>query len=360
MPADLPDVTASPDAVRFGLVGYGFGARYFHAPLLAASPACELVAVMTSDPQRRALVADEHPGVLCADSLAARVEAGAEAVSISTPASTHSELTDAALELGLAVVCDKPFALSATAAAASADLAEALHLPLSPYQNRRWDSDFRTVRSLVEAGALGDILRFESRFERFKPDSGPAPSGGGTLLDLGSHLVDQALVLLGQVQSVYAEWTIRQNGLDDDVFVALGHVNGGRSHLWASSMQAAPGPRFRVSGTRAAYLIGRPLDGQEAALVAVCSPATEGADWGREPAETWGRLVRGEEHELIETLPGAWDDFYAEFAGAVRGEGPAPVTAAEAVETARVLDAAAASAAGGEVIWLEDRSATVS
>jgi predicted dehydrogenase len=125
-------------------------------------------------------------------------------------------------------------------------------------------------------------------------------------------------------------------------------------------MQAAPGPRFRVSGTRAAYLIGRPLDGQEAALVAGRSPATEGADWGREPAETWGRLVRGEEHQLIETLPGAWDDFYAEFAGAVRGEGPAPVTAAEAVETARVLDAAAASAAGGEVIWLEDRSATVS
>ena len=85
-------------------MGYGFGARYFHAPLLAASPACDLVAVMTSDPQRRALVADEHPGVLCADSLAALVEAGAEAVSISTPASTHSELTDAALELGLAVV----------------------------------------------------------------------------------------------------------------------------------------------------------------------------------------------------------------------------------------------------------------
>jgi predicted dehydrogenase len=245
--------------------------------------------------------------------------------------------------------------LSATAAAASAELADGLRLPLSPYQNRRWDGDFRTVRSLVEGGSLGDILRFESRFERFKPDSGPAPSGGGTLLELGSHLVDQALVLLGQVQSVYAEWTIRHNGFDDDVFVALGHVDGGDSHLWASSMQAAPGPRFRVSGTRAAYVIDRPLDGQEAALVAGRSPATEGADWGREPAETWGRLVRGDEHELIETLPGAWDDFYAEFAGAVRGDGPLPVTALEAIETARVLDAAAASATGGELVWFADR-----
>jgi predicted dehydrogenase len=118
-------------------------------------------------------------------------------------------------------------------------------------------------------------------------------------------------------------------------------------------MQAAPGPRFRVSGSLAAYVVGGPMDGQEAALVAGHSPATEGKDWGREPRERWGELIRGDERDLVETIPGAWNDFYTEFAAAVRGEGPLPVTAAEAVETLRVLDAAAASAATGDVVHLE-------
>src|SRR6476659_8051878 len=197
---------ADMDAVRFGLVGYGFGGRWFHAPLLAAAPECEFLGVVTSSPARRALVAEDHPGLGTFGSLEELRNAGAEAVAISTPADTHSELTDRALQLGLAVVCDKPFALDAPAARRSVELAERLGRPLSPYQNRRGDSDFLTVRALVADGALGEVTRFESRFERLDPDPGPPPSGGGTLRDFGSHLVDQALVLLGPVTSVYAEW----------------------------------------------------------------------------------------------------------------------------------------------------------
>src|SRR4051812_37468872 len=223
------------EPVRFGLVGYGFGGRYFHAPLLAAAPECRLLGVVTSSAERRALLAEEHPDAATFGSLAELATAGAEAVAISTPADTHSALTDQALDLGLAVVCDKPFALDAAAARASVERAERLDLPLSPYQNRRWDSDFLTVRSLVDRGALGPaaarrgppplplppyqtrrwdsdfltvrslvdrgalgtVTRFESRFERFAPEQGPGSSGGGTLLDFGAHLVDQALVLLG-------------------------------------------------------------------------------------------------------------------------------------------------------------------
>src|SRR5690348_2225992 len=99
------------EPVRFGVVGYGFGGRYFHTPLIASAPECELLGVVTRSPDRRPLVADDHPGLACFDSLDGLVAAGAEAVAISTPASTHTALTEQALRLGLATVCDKPFAL---------------------------------------------------------------------------------------------------------------------------------------------------------------------------------------------------------------------------------------------------------
>ncbi len=355
-PAMLPAVTALdvPDdipPVRFGLVGYGFGGRYFHAPLLAAAAGCELLAVVTTAPERRAQVAREHPGVATVGSLEELAAAGAEAVAISTPADTHTALTEQALRLGLAVVCDKPFALDAPSARGTVELAERLGLPLSPYQNRRWDSDFRTVQDLVARGALGEVSRFESRFERLAPESGPGAAGGGTLRDFGSHLVDQALLLLGPVGSVYAEWRLRDSGLDDDVFVALAHTGGARSHLWGSWRQGAPGPRFRVTGTTGSYVVGG-VDGQEDALVAGQSPATLGSRWGAEPADRWGRVHRGDDGEPVPTLPGAWHTFYPAFAAAVRGRGPLPVPARDAVATATVLDAARRSAAEGIVVGL--------
>jgi len=340
------------EPVRFGLVGYGFGGRYFHAPLIAAAVECSLVGVVTGSAERRALVAREHPGTATFGSLAELAAAGVEAVTISTPADTHSEVTDAALDLGLAVVCDKPFALDAAAARTSVVRAERLGLPLSPYQNRRWDSDFRTVRALAEAGTLGTITRFESRFERFTPEPGPAPAGGGTLLDFGAHLVDQALVLLGPVSSVYAEWRLRDDGLDDDVFLALTHVSGARSHLAGSWSEGAPGNRFRVTGTTGSYVVGGPMDGQEEALVAGESPSTLGPSWGAEPESRWGHVHRGTDGERVPTLPGAWDTFYPAFAAAVRGLGLVPVDARDAVASLTVLDAARRSATEGVVVRL--------
>jgi predicted dehydrogenase len=336
--------------VRIGLVGYGFGGRWFHAPLLRAADECHVVGVVTSSKERRALVREDDPGLPTFESLEDLRAVGAEAVAISTPAATHSSLTDQALELGLAVVCDKPFALDAAAALRSVELAERLGLPLSPYQNRRWDSDFLTLRALVEAGTLGELTRFESRFERLAPEAGPGASGGGTLLDFGSHLVDQALALMGAVASVYAEWRPRENGLDDDVFVALTHVDGGHSHLWGSWSQGAPGPRFRATGTAATYVVDALMDGQEELLLAGHTPASLGPAWGSEPANRWGRVYRGDGGEIVPTARGAWNTFYPAFARAVRGLGPAPVNARDAVASATVLDAARRSAIEGGVV----------
>jgi predicted dehydrogenase len=340
--------------VRIGLAGYGFGGRYFHAPFLASAAECEFLGVVTTSAQRRHQFGEQFPGRTSFDSLEHLAAAGAEAVTICTPAATHAELTSQALRLGLAVVCDKPFALDAASARQTVLLSERLRRPLTVYQNRRWDSDFLTVRKLLADGLLGEPVRFESRFERFAPDPGPSASGGGTLLDFGSHLADQALVLFGPARSVYAEMHVRDAGtaLDDDVFLALTHASGVRSHLWGSWRQSAPGPRFRVTGTDASYVVVPDLDGQEHMLVTGHSPATY-AGWGTEPEHRWGRLFRGEQAEVVASEHGAWDSFYPAVAAAVRRAGPVPVDPWDAVATAGVLDAARQSAATGQIITLE-------
>jgi predicted dehydrogenase len=339
-----------PAPVRIGLAGYGLGGRYFHAPLIASAANCEFLGVVTTSPERRRLL-DEDFGLPAFASLAELARAGAEAVAISTPAATHVPLTQQALRLGLAVVCDKPFAPDADSARATVRLAEELGTPLTVYQNRRWDSDFLTLRGLLDQGALGTLTAFESRFERFRPQSGPSAAGGGTLLDFGSHLADQALVVAGPVSGVYAEMHYRADaaGLDDDVFVALAHEGGVRSRLWGSWRQGAPGPRIRAAGTDGAYVI-QDVDGQEAQLRSGASPASAGDQWGAEPPERWGHLRRGELTEPVPSARGAWDLFYPAFAAAVRGTGPVPVDPWDAVATAAVLDAARASARTAQVV----------
>jgi predicted dehydrogenase len=333
--------------VRIGLAGYGLGGRYFHAPLIASAADCEFLGVVTTSRERQDQVAADF-GLPAFAGLTELARAGAEAVAISTPAATHVTLTQQALRLGLAVVCDKPFALDADSARATVRLAEELSTPLTVYQNRRWDSDFLTLRELVNNGSLGTLTVFESRFERFRPRSGPPEAGGGTLLDFGSHLADQALVLAGPVSGVYAEMH-DHNGLDDDVFVALTHESGVRSHLWGSWRQGAPGPRIRAAGTEGAYVI-RDVDGQEARLRSGASPATTSGPWGAEPPERWGNLHYGDVTEPVPSVNGAWNVFYPAFAAAVRGAGPVPVDPWDAVATAAVLDAARASARTAQVV----------
>jgi len=247
-------------------------------------------------------------------------------------------------------VVDKPFAMDAESARRVTTAARDKGVLLSVYQNRRWDSDLLTLRRLIADGQLGSVRRFESRFERWAPERRPPAAGGGTLLDFGSHLVDQAILLHGPAVRVYAE--MRGSGeLDDDFFLALHHVNGVESHLWGSWRQAAPGPRFRVSGTTGAFVVDD-IDGQEAVLKAGKSPAQLGERWGAEPQHAWGRLHHGATGASVRSERGRWDTFYPAFAAAVRGEGKVPVDPADAVRTMTVLDAARQSARTGEAIRL--------
>jgi predicted dehydrogenase len=348
----IVDVT---DTTKIGLVGYGFGGRYFHAPLIASAPGVEFVGVVTRSSERKAEVAAHHPGVPTFDSLADLTAYGVQAVAISTPVDTHIPLVHEALDLGLAVVCDKPFALEAGPARAAVLAAEAANLPLTVYQNRRWDADLLTVRRVLDSGEIGRAVRFESRFERFQPESGPPSAGGGLLRDFGSHLFDQALYLFGPAVSVYAEVALDGDGephLEDRFFAALKHENGVISHLGGDWVEGAPGPRFRVTGTAGTYLLEKTMEIQEPLLIAGRTPATDGENWGLEPVEDWGRIQRGAGSSVVPTERGRWDTFYPAFAAAVRGEGAVPVDPWDVVANLEVMDAARASARSGRVVPL--------
>lgn len=334
--------------IRAALIGYGLGGRYFHAPVIAATPGIELCAVVTSDAERRRAALTEHPGVRVvqsADALFAHAR-DVDLVVISTPNRTHVPLALAAIEEGKAVVVDKPMAPTAADARRLVDAAERKGVLLTVYQNRRWDGDFMTVRRLIADGKLGEVYRFESRFERWRP----APKGGwrelqdpaeagGLLYDLGSHLIDQALCLFGGVTGVYAELDGRRAGVtvDDDVFVALTHASGVRSHLWASVVSGQSAARLRVLGSKAAYT-KYGTDVQEDALRSGVRPGA--ADWGSEPPERWGRLGAGEQYETVPTVPGAYPEFFAGVVRAMRADGPVPVDPRDAVASLEIIERA--------------------
>ncbi len=338
--------------MKIGLVGYGFGGKYFHAPLIASAPDVEFAGVVTRSAQRQAEVAADHPGTPTYDSLAELAASGVQAVAISTPADTHLQLVHEALGLGLAVVCDKPFALDAGDARAAVLAAEAAGVLLTVYQNRRWDADLLTVRRLLASDELGRVVRFESRFERFQPESGPPAAGGGLLRDFGAHLFDQALYLFGPVSSVYAELEVTDRATEDQFFAALTHENGVISHLGGNWVEGAPGPRFRVTGSEGSFVLDKPMEVQEYLLIDGRSPATDGDGWGVEAAEDWGRIQRGGVSIPVPTERGRWDTFYPAFAAAVRGEGPVPVDPWDAVQALEVIAAARASAETQRVVPL--------
>ncbi len=348
----------TPPPVRWALAGYGSGGRIFHRPLIASATGLELVAVVTGNPERQAQVRTDVPGATPVGSLAELAELGVQGVTITTPSATHAPLAHDALDHGLHVVLDKPFALTAPDARELAEHAAAAGLVLTPYQNRRWDSDLRTLRRLIDDGELGVVHRFTSRIDRFKPvkeswHGGSPEQGGGTLLDLGPHLVDQALFLFGPVATVHAELrTVRAGaGAEDDIELHLHHTAGVQSTLAAGMASAAPGPRLQANGTRAGFVIDG-FDIQEEQLKAGGTPASLGDRWGVEPDSAWGTLFDGESSRRVPSLRGAWDLYYPAVAAAVTDGVPPPVDPRDAVATAAVLDAARESAANGTVVSL--------
>jgi predicted dehydrogenase len=341
-------------AIRAGLIGYGLGGAAFHAPFIATTPGLTLEAIVTTNPERRAQAERAYPGarlLSSADELFTTPRP-VDLVVVTTPNRSHVPLAMSALGAGLPVVIDKPIAPTSTAARAVIAEAARRGLMLTVFHNRRWDGDFLTVRRLLAEGALGDVHRFESRFERWRPagrqnwrELADPEDAGGLLFDLGSHLIDQALVLFGPVESIYAEIDRWRPGtaVDDDVFLALTHRSGVRSHLWMSNGASQAGPRFRVLGNRAGYTkFG--LDVQEAALRAGERP---GPGWGIEPPDRWGQLGVDGDLRPAPTEPGVYSRFYEGVVAALERGDPPPVAPEDAVRVIEVIERARALTSQG-------------
>jgi predicted dehydrogenase len=356
-------------SLRAAVIGYGLAGRVFHAPLIAAVEGLEVCAVVTGDPARAAQASADYPAatILASADELWRDPGLVDFVAVAAPNRAHVTLALASLECGLPVVVDKPVATSSDDVRRLIRESARLEIPLTVFQNRRWDSDFLTARALLDGGELGWVTRFESRFERPPSDVvraadawrelGDPAEGGGLLFDLGSHLIDQALVLFGDPVGVYAELECRQPGsaVDDDDFVALSFDSDVRVHLWMSKVAPSPGPRLRVAGLRATYEHPR-LDPQEAMLAAGGRPGDPG--WGVADPTEWGRLTRVDGARAgaraVEPEPGAYEQFYTQFRDALEGRGALPVDPRDALTTQLVIEAAQRSASTRQVVSFKE------
>lgn len=337
--------------LRVGMVGYGDAGRGIHARLLRAAGHA-VTRVVVRDPERSAAARTDWPGVRVVADVAALVDPAAELdlVVVASPTGNHVHSALAVIDAGLPLVVDKPLAPDSAGARAVVLAAEAGGVPLTVFQNRRWDSEQLTLRGLLADGSLGSVHRFERRWERWRPVPKNRwkendPVGGGLLLDLGSHLVDSAVQLFGPVRSVYAEIRALTTPTPDDVFLALQHRDGVHSHLWASALTGAPGPRTRVLGNLGAYLVTS-FEGEQTPFSAL----DEAAPGGPEGHEGW--LVRGSDRTAVPRSPGGHVDFYRAVGTWIGGGGPVPVDPRDAVRTAQVLEGATVSAREQRVVQL--------
>jgi scyllo-inositol 2-dehydrogenase (NADP+) len=330
------------------LVGFGPAGAGLHAPLIGRTDGLELAAVVTSNPDRRAQVERDWPGAAVLESADRVWERAGDygLVVVAAPNRAHAAVAESAMEAGLAVVVDKPLASSAAEGERLVGVSRRTGAPLAVFHNRRWDGDFLAVRELLEAGALGRVMRMEARWERWRPEvaerwreSDDPADAGGVLWDLGSHLIDQALALFGLPGGVYAEMERRRPGarVDDDTFVSLRYAEGPTVALFMSMVVREPGPRFRIVGS-AGQLESRGLDPQELRLR------------GDEAPEVEARLLTDEGERRVEVPAGDYGEFYARVREALALGGPMPVTGEEGVATLRVIEAARASAAEGRVV----------
>ena len=331
--------------IRVGLVGFGMAGRVFHAPLISSVEGLELAAVVERSANK---AAERYPGITTYRSVEELLaDASIKLVVVATPNSSHFPIAMQALEAAKNVVVDKPVALSAGEVAQLTELAGGIGLRLFPFHNRRFDSDFLTIRKLMDERLLGRLVHFESNFDRWRPGLSSRAwkedtDEGGILLDLGTHLVDQALMLFGQPAAVGAE-VLRERdgeGSNDAFTVRLHYFSGFSVTLGANCLSSLARPRFHLRGTRGNFWKWG-LDPQEDALNHV-TKITD-SSWGQESSDHWGTLsVDVDGGAVTRPVPSATGDYRLFYAGVrdvlLGNSTAAPVPPAEAWRVARVLE----------------------
>lgn len=338
--------------IGVGLIGYGLGGKVFHAAFVSQTPGMKLRAVVSRD---AAKVHRDYPGMLVVPDVATLLTlTDLELIIVASPDEPHAEHALAALAAGKHVVVDKPFATNLDDARRVANAAAQSGMMLTVHHNRRWDADFLTLQQLIASKRLGEIVHLESHFDRWRPE--PAITWkearpGGSWLDLGPHLVDQALFLFGMPEAVTADIaTLRKGAPAPDWFHVILQYSGRRVTLHSSKLAADHGLRFAVHGTRGSW-IKHGLDPQETAIVAGAMPV--GADWGADSDH--GRFTPANLDEPSVSLtncPGDYRRFWNQLVSAIRGGGSNPVPADEAIRVMEVLQAGLESAECGKTVRL--------
>lgn len=348
-------MTEAAGELRIGLVGYGLGGRRFHAPFIDAAVGCRLAAIVARAPDTVAAAQQDWPDVPVFSSLEDMAASGlCDAATISTPPHTRVDLVLAAIAAGLHVIADKPFAPDGASALRLRDKARAAGVMLSAYHNRRYDSDFQTLARVVREERLGQVWRIHSRMDQDGADIIDAGPSGGLLLDLGSHVVDQALHLLGPAIAVDAQMDFADlpgGRIDVGFTITLRHQSGAHSHLSASKLNGIDARELRAYGDEGGY-VASSTDVQAQASVSGVRPTDDPETWGFEPRSHWGRLYRPDGAEDIAPEQGRYHDFYRDFAVALRAGTPPPVTPEQAIATLAVLEAARESATTGRSVAL--------
>jgi predicted dehydrogenase len=315
-------------SLNVALVGYGFAGKTFHASLITSTPGLRLATVVSSNAEK---VGKDLPGTTVVSSPdAAFANPEIDLIVVATPNETHFDLARRALTAGKHVLVDKPFTVLSSEAQQLIDLARKQGRVLSVFQSRRWDSDFLTLRELIAEDQLGEIMYFESRYDRYRVEvrqrwreqAGP---GSGIWYDLGSHLLDQALQLFGLPEAVFGDLGMQREGANaTDYFHVLLRYARRRVVLHGSMLVAGGTPRFSVHGLRGSY-IKHGLDGQEDQLKAGIRPGHP--DWGRDPRD--GMLIAhvgdAMESRTVPTVRGDYPAFYAGLRDAIRDGAPNPV-----------------------------------
>jgi predicted dehydrogenase len=336
---------------RVALIGFGYAGRVFHAPLISTTPGLTLAVIGSRQEES---VRSTYPGVeVVSDPVAAVRHRDVDLVVIATPNDTHAPLAEWALRAGKHVVVDKPFTITLAEARALAGRAAEAERHLSVFQNRRWDSDFLGIRRELAADRIGEVVEFRSEFSRFRPEvrdrwrERPGP-GSGMWYDLGPHLIDQALVLFGPPETVFADLQVqRLGGSTVDWFLAILGYDQTRVILESSMLATDTATRFVVRGTTGS-LTKRGADLQEVQLKAGEMPGSSG--WGRDPDPLLFVAAEGEAPTVIATPAGDWRGYYASVRDAVRGERELAVTPAQATTVMAVIEAGMQASAEGRVI----------
>ncbi len=336
--------------IRTGIIGFGLSGRVFHSPFIDVVDGYELSKISTSNPERESLAKDRYPKAkIVPDPKNIIEDPNIDLVIVTSPNSDHFKWAKESLLTGKHVVVEKPFTVDVVEADELLELSRRQNKILTVYHNRRFTSDTKTVKKLLDSGMLGEIVDYETHFDRYRTNPRPGKAwreealpGSGIFYDLGSHLIDQALWFFGMPESVTANINHQRPWAKaDDHFDVRLHYPNFTATLKSGMICRIPGPTYMLHGTKGSF-IKYGLDVQEATLDAGVKPV--GYNWGKEPKEIWGTInteYKGVKIEgTIESEQGDYRDYFINLRDAITGKTELAVKPEEARNVIKIIELA--------------------